>query len=47
MSQKSKRKIFSLFKKAFRVSDKESNFNKEKAAQAEKVSKENDPFLEW
>jgi hypothetical protein len=31
----------------YRVPEKESNFNKEKVAQAEKVAKEEDPFLEW
>jgi len=29
------------------ISDKESNFNKEKVASAEKVSKDEDPFLDW
>jgi len=29
------------------ISEKESNFTKEKNTQAEKVNKEDDPFLEW
>ena len=29
------------------MSDKESNFVKEKNASAEKVNKEDDPFLDW
>lgn len=29
------------------MSEKESNFHKEKVSQAEKVNKEDDPFLEW
>ena len=27
--------------------EKESNFNKEKNSSAEKVNKEDDPFLDW
>jgi len=29
------------------ITEKESNFVKEKNSQAEKVNKEEDPFLEW
>lgn len=49
MFQRLNRKLYISVIKAYgyRVSDKESSFGKERALQAEKVAKEEDPFLNW